>query len=396
MTHQGLKFGIFVPPFHRIGENPTLAMERDLELVEWVDALGFDEAWIGEHHSTGWQTIASPELFMAVACERTRHIRLGSGVVSLPYHHPFMVADRMVLLDHLSRGRVMMGVGSGALASDSYMLGIDPATQKDRTDEALGIIIRLMTETAPLSYKSDWFQINEGVLQLRPYQRPHMPITVASIRSPWGLAVAGKYGVGVLSAAVRVKSAKDQPEPSELWTIAEEAAAQHGKEMKRQDWRVSIPVHLAESRREAVEDVRVASGRFIREYSEETAGMNSGIAGPAEKIVDAMIESGSWVVGTPDDCIAGIQRLIERSGGFGTFLVHVTEWTTREKVLHSYELLARYVMPQFQDSVAPLGRSNEWSKKHMQELQAMRTRAVDAAQRAWAEPRVLKEASVGD
>ena len=123
-----LKFGIFLAPFHPLGINPTLAFERDLELLQWLDALGFDEAWIGEHHSAGWETIASPEIFIAFAAERTRHIKLGTGVISLPYHHPLMVADRMVLLDHLTRGRVMMGVGPGALVTDAFMLGIDPAT----------------------------------------------------------------------------------------------------------------------------------------------------------------------------------------------------------------------------------------------------------------------------
>src|SRR5581483_11112488 len=121
-----LRFGIFLAPFHPFGENPTLALERDLELIEWLDRLGYDEAWIGEHHSAGWETIASPELFIGVASQRTRHIRLGTGVVSLPYHHPLMVANRMVLLDHLTRGRVLFGVGPGALASDALMLGIDP------------------------------------------------------------------------------------------------------------------------------------------------------------------------------------------------------------------------------------------------------------------------------
>ena len=163
MTLAGkMKFGVFMAPFHRVGENPTLALERDLELLQWLDVLGFDEAYIGEHHSAGWETIASPEVFMATAAERTRHIRLGSGVISLPYHHPYMVANRMVLLDHLTRGRVILGVGPGALASDALMLGIDPARQREMMDESLGVILRLFTETEPLSYKSDWFELNEA------------------------------------------------------------------------------------------------------------------------------------------------------------------------------------------------------------------------------------------
>ena len=181
-----MKFGIFLGPFHRVGENPTLAIDRDLELVQWLDHLGYDEAWIGEHHSAGWETISSPELFMAVAADRTRHIKLGTGVVSLPYHHPFMVANRMVQLDHMTHGRVMLGVGPGALPGDAYMMGIDPTTQREKMDESLGIILRLFTEDAPITYHSDWFQLNEAMLQLRPYQKPHMPITVASVQSPAG------------------------------------------------------------------------------------------------------------------------------------------------------------------------------------------------------------------
>ena len=130
-----MKFGIFMAPFHRLGENPTLAMDRDLELTQWIDHLGFDEAWIGEHHSAGWETIASPEIFMGVAADRTKHIMLGSGVTSLPHHNPFMVAQRFVQLDHMSKGRVMMGCGPGALTSDAYMLNIDPVTQRERMNE---------------------------------------------------------------------------------------------------------------------------------------------------------------------------------------------------------------------------------------------------------------------
>ena len=121
-----MKFGIFMAPFHWKGENPTLSLERDLEIIQWLDQLGYDEAWIGEHHSAGWEIIASPEVFIATAAERTRNIKLGTGVISLPYHHPMMVANRMVLLDHLTRGRAMLGVGPGALVTDAAMLGIDP------------------------------------------------------------------------------------------------------------------------------------------------------------------------------------------------------------------------------------------------------------------------------
>ena len=372
-----MKFGVFMAPFHRVGENPTLALERGLELLQWLDVLGFDEAYIGEHHSAGWETIASPEVFMATAAERTRHIRLGTGVISLPYHHPYMVANRMVLLDHLTRGRVILGVGPGALSTDAYMFGINPVRQRDMMDESLGIIIRLMTETDPITYKSDWFELNDAVLQLRPYQRPHIPVAVASVESPAGVTLAGKHGAAVLSMSVprgtvRKTTLKD------LWSIAEDSAAEHGQTVRREDWGIVSGVHLAETREEAFADIRVGSARVVTEYFGQTLG-NQPPDVPFDKIVDNMVENNQWIVGTPDDCIAGIERLQEMSGGFGSFMVRVEDWAPREKINRSYELMARYVMPHFQGSLVGIQTSQRWASDIKETLQVRRREAIQAA-----------------
>ena len=376
-----MKFGVFMAPFHRVGENPTLALERDLELLQWLDVLGFDEAYIGEHHSAGWETIASPEVFMATAAERTRHIRLGSGVISLPYHHPYMVANRMVLLDHLTRGRVILGVGPGALASDALMLGIEPSRQREMMDESLGIILRLFTETEPITYKSDWFQLNEAVLQLRPYQRPHVPVAVASVQSPAGVGLAGKHGAAVLSMSVPRDTVRETS-LKELWAIAEESAAEHGKTERREDWGLVVGLHLAESRKEALEDIRVGSGRVVTEYFGQTLG-NEIPDVPAGQIVDYMVEHDQWIVGTPDDCIAAIERLQEISGGFGSFMIRVEDWAPRDKLHRSYELLARYVMPHFQGSLEGIKVSNRWAMDRKDALQSNRVAGLRTATEAY-------------
>src|SRR6185295_10488615 len=140
-----------------------------------------------------WETVGDPALIIAAAAERTRYIRLGAGDVSLPYHHPFIVADRFVQLDHMSRGRAMLGVGPGALVSDAVMMGIDPSTQRPRMDEALGVIQRLLAGEV-VTHVSDWFTLKEARLQLLPL-RGEMPIAVASTTSPAGMTCAGKYGV---------------------------------------------------------------------------------------------------------------------------------------------------------------------------------------------------------
>ena len=380
-----MKFGVFMGPFHRVGENPTLAIDRDLELVQWLDYLGFDEAWIGEHHSAGWEIISSPEIFIAAAAERTRHIKLGTGVVSLPYHHPLMVANWMVQLDHMTHGRVMLGVGPGALPSDAYMMGIEHTVQRPRMDEALGVILRLFTETEPITYKSDWFELREALLQLRPYQRPTMPIAVASVQSPAGVVLAGKYGAAVLTITVpRDPSPNSESDLRRLWEIAEESAAEHGQEVKREDWRLVVPVHLAESRQEAREEARLGAGRYLREYSEGTNGRRPVFDGPLDKVIDFMADAGYWFVGTPDDCIEGIKQLEEKSGGYGGFLVQTVDWAPRDKMLHSYELLARYVMPQFQGSVLSTAASNHWARERRDGLMAGRTRAIERARQDYA------------
>ena len=376
-----MTFGVFMAPFHPTNENPTLAFERDLELLEWLDALGYDEAFIGEHHSAGWETIASPEVFIAAAAQRTRYIRFGTGVVSIPYHHPFMVADRMVLLDHLTRGRVILGVGPGALATDAYMMGVDPARQREMMDEGLGVIKRLFTETEPFSVKSDWFELNDGMLQIRPYQRPSIPLVVASVQTPAGVTTAGKHGAGVLSLSTP-RGMVRETSLAELWSIAEQTAEEYGNEMRREEWRLSIPIHLAESREEAMEDVRRGHARVTREYFDKTLGHASPDV-PDDCLLEYVMERHGVIVGTPDDMIEAIERLQEISGGFGGMLARVEDWAPREKILRSYELLARYVMPHFQGSVAPLQRSNKWAQDNRDPIHERRVLGVRTATEAY-------------
>ena len=365
-----MQFGVFLAPFHKAGENPTLALERDLELLEWLEALGYDEAWVGEHHSGGWETIASPELFLAAAGQRTHRLRLGTGVVSLPYHHPFHVADRITLLDHLTHGRAMLGVGPGALPGDAHFLGIEPTTQRPRMDEALGVIIRLLTEEEPITYKGEWFELRDAQLQLKPFQRPTMPIAVASTISPAGMTAAGKHGVGVLSiASYSEEGLNAMPKQ---WAYCEEAAAKAKQPAPdRANWRVVAPFHLAESKEQAIEDIQEGLLSWNNDYFIHALGVPNRV--PAEsgyELAETMMNAGGAVFGTPDDAIAHLRRLTEITGGFGCFLGLAHEWTTREKTRRSYELMARYVMPEMQDLTSWVRRSQSWTLANKESLMA--------------------------
>ena len=374
-----LKFGVFMAPFHQLGEDPTLALERDLELIQWLDYLDFDEAWIGEHHSAGWEIIASPEIFIGVAADRTKHIKLGTGVTSLPYHHPLMVANRMVLLDHMTRGRVMLGVGPGALVTDALMLGIEPNTQRPRMDEAMGVILRLLTDPSPFTYESDWFKLKDARLHLRPYTQPHFPLAVAAAGSPSGMVLAGKYGLGVLS----ISGPRGDATLADFWQIAEQTAAEHGRTVKRDEWRLVMQVHLAETREQALAEVRQRAGVYWRDYFEGVMGFPKPFDAEQDEIVDEMNARRSWCIGTPDDLIATIERLDEQSGGFGGLLVTSVDWATREQIMHSYELIARYVKPRFQGSLVSLAASQDDARRRADQVNAARVEATTRARDAY-------------
>lgn len=340
-----LAFGGFLAPHHPIGENPTLQFRRDLELAEHLDQLGFDEFWCGEHHSTGWEVIASPEMFLAAAGERTHTIRLGTGVVSLPYHHPFNVAQRIVQLDHMTRGRVIFGSGPGALPSDAYMLGIDPMVQRDRQDEAIGVIRRLLRGEERFSCESDWFTLKDAALQLLPVQ-DEVPMAVASMVSPSGMTLAGKYGCGVLSIG-SMSTAGLQALPTQ-WGFAEDSAAKHGQAVDRRDWRVVMSWHIAESREQAREQAKHGLFRWHNEYTVGTL-MRPGaepFASPDDAAEQMSDTAGASVIGTPDDLVAAIRQMVELTGGFGTVIGFAHDWANREDTRRSWELVARYVIPE--------------------------------------------------
>ena len=372
MLPQRLRFGAFIAPFHPVDENPTLAIQRDLELVEWMDDLGYDEAWIGEHHSAAYELIASPEVFIAAASERTKHIRLGTGVASLPYHHPLILADRINQLDHMTRGRVMFGAGPGALVSDAWMMGIPVHKQRDRMDEALGVLVRLL-RGEEVTHQSDWFELKNARLQMTPYSRPSVEMAVASQVSPTGARAAGQHGLGLLSLGATTTAGFNALASN--WAIATEQAAEHGQTMDRNAWRLVGPMHIAETREQAMADVRFGLDKWIY-YFREIA--NLPLVPEGDDPVKAMMEAGMAVIGTPEDAAKRIAQLADESGGFGAFLFMDHNWAPWEAKKRSYELAARYVFPQFQALNVNRQASIDWVRGNKEEFTTQVRAAVGA------------------
>lgn len=372
MTGAPMRFGVFITPFHPTGQSPTVALEYDMDRVVALDRLGYDEAWFGEHHSGGYELIACPEVFIAAAAERTKHIRLGTGVVSLPYHHPLMVADRWVLLDHLTRGRVMFGTGPGALPSDAYMMGIDPIDQRRMMQESLEAILALF-RAAPderIDRHSDWFTLREAQLHIRPYTWPYPEISTAAMISPSGPRLAGTLGTSLLSLSMSVPGGYAALDTT--WDVVREQAAKVGRdEPNRADWRVLSIMHLADSREQAIADCTYGLPEFSEYFGAAgfvpLANSVEGGQSPYE-FVEAYAAAGNCCIGPPDDAIAHIEDLLERSGGFGTLLLLGHDWASPQNTFHSYDLFARKVIPYFKGQLEASRASHGWARAKRDEL----------------------------
>jgi limonene 1,2-monooxygenase len=342
-----LRFGTFLAPFHPAGENPTLALQRDLELVEHLDRLGYDEAWIGEHHSAGTEIIASPEIFIAAAAERTKHIKLGTGVTSIAYHNPLWVAERMVLLDHLTRGRAMLGCGPGSLPTDSMMLGLNPTDTRELMEVDLDIIMRLLRGETVTEQTRTHNLIN-AKLHLRPYTQPCFDIAVAAVASPTGPRMAGRHGVGLLSiGATLTKEGFDAL--AHHWNVVQERAEHYGQTVSRRDWRLVGLMHIAETREQAYAEVQYGIETWFRYFQKTAAFPQMAVeGGDAKEMIDFINEAGIGAIGTVEDARAQVQRLWDQSGGFGAMLLLGHEWANPQATRRSWELIAQHVMPHFQ------------------------------------------------
>lgn len=378
MRNNRLKLGLFIAPFHALNDNPTLCLERDLELTRFADEIGLSEVWFGEHHSGGYEIIASPELMVAAAAERTARIRLGTGVISLPYHNPLTTAHRLVQLDHMTRGRLLFGAGPGLLTADAHMLGLDARESRDKLAQGLDVITRLL-HGEWVTEQTSWYDLRDAHCHMLPYG-DRIDLCVASMFSPNGGTLAAKYGAGMLCLAATSPDGYDAL--SANWKIACDAAARHGRTMDPGVLRCATDIHVAETREQAMAQVREGFEITRRYFANQIGGAGStGMEAPLEEL----IERGEAVVGTPDDAIAQIRRLEEKVPDFGTLLLFDKNWAGMEHKKRSLELLMRYVLPEINDDNRNRRKSFDWQGVHADEYYKTMQEATERAFRKHAD-----------
>jgi limonene 1,2-monooxygenase len=348
-----MKFGVFTMPEHYPWDNWALSYQRDIDQMVLAEKLGFDEYWIGEHHTGGYENVPAPDLMIAKASALTHRIKLGTGVVNLPYHDPFLVAERMALLDNLCHGRLLYGFGAGGLPSDWSLFNMEGDVMRPRMREAIDIISQLNSAREPISYEGQFWQGENRRLQVLPYKGRIPEYTIAGLTGTSSFGLAGERGMGSLSVMFTPPKFQNNPSFSDLTMHAaamEEAsqAAGHPANAARRNWRVVREVYIADDRETAIKEMRKA-------FNDSYGYLLDLGMGPLMKLDEAMddseislewcIENGPWVVGSPDDAIQIIKGLYEKTGGFGTFVMNGRDWASSDRVNRSMELFARYVIP---------------------------------------------------
>ncbi|HEY6574712.1 MAG TPA: LLM class flavin-dependent oxidoreductase [Mycobacterium sp.] len=371
-----LRFGYFIAPFHRAGTNPTLALQRDLEFAEHLDVLGFDEVWYGEHHSAGSEIISSPEIFIAAAAQRAKRIRFGTGVISLAYHNPLWVADRLMLLDHLTHGRVIGGMGPGSLPTDSAMIGLTPTDTRELLETNLDIVVRLLAGET-VTAKTATHQLFDARLQLAPYSADGIPLAVAGLVSPTGARLAGKHGIGLLSIGATLV-AEGFDALAHHWGIVEERAAAFGTQADRANWTLVGPMHIAETEEQARADVRFGIQPWFRYFQKVAAFPQMTMPGDqVDEMISTINEAGTGVIGTPEMARDQVQRLWDQSGGFGCMLQMGHEWANPAATKRSAELFAAEVMPHFQGQMQPTLDAATRASDAREDLAQTQLQAID-------------------
>lgn len=364
-----MDLGYFLMPMHPPGSNPTDWIDSDLEQVKYLDQLGFEEAWFGEHFTNQWETLVSPELFIARALGETTRIRLGTGVNSLSYHHPVHLASRIALLDHMAKGRFMWGVGNGALATDGLLFDIDfrQGQQRAGSRAVLQAVLDIWNDPKPGVYETEFFKytipqsdpVTSTGYHMKPYTKPHPPIAAAGTGPKSDmLGYAGANGWIPMSVPFVVADTIKKH-----WEVYEAAAGESnsGVVPDRRQWRVSREIVVAQTDAEARE--LAANGPLGRDWMTyliplfkligETINVKLSPETRDDEIdVDYCMDN-VWIVGSPETVTRKVRDLYEFTGGFGVLSVTGHEWDEGGGMRESMRLLAEEVRPNLPTPAGP-------------------------------------------
>ncbi len=366
MTSNGqpIKSGVFIMPFHPPEKPLSQCYDEDIEFVVRAEELGFDEFWIGEHHTMKYESVVMPEVFIGRVLGETKRIRLGPAPICLNNHHPAHVASRLAFLDHLSKGRLNLCLGPSGTITDYELYGQDPKEGGSMALEAIDVILKLWSSDPPYEHNGKYWQISlkehvSEVTQIgfihKPFQQPHPPILMPGVsRNSHSLRVAGQHGFYPFSAALAAGNVL-----ADNWATYENAAVEAGNKPDRANWRVARQIFLADTRKEAVERVRtnMVSRNFEYLASLMDAGPGRGFLKRDMDMPDSECNLDYWmteqiIAGDVDEALRRLLQVMEESGPFGTLVMMGFDWDDKASWLRHLDLFANELIPALNKAVA--------------------------------------------
>jgi alkanesulfonate monooxygenase SsuD/methylene tetrahydromethanopterin reductase-like flavin-dependent oxidoreductase (luciferase family) len=354
-----MKLGALLMPSHPPERSIRDGQRWDLNDLERLDALGFEEAWIGEHFTAAWEPCPAPDLLIAQALLRTKRIRLGPLSHLLPFHHPVELAHRIAYLDHMAEGRYQVGVGIGVLPTDHDLFALDASNGQNRrmTFEAIDMMTRLWTDGAS-DFRGEFWSMGETRSELVglghhlvPFQKPYPPIVITALTAgSENHKLAGEKGYIPVSLSVD----PDASVTAKHWDAVVEGAARSGRTPNRDDWRIIRDVYVAPTDAEARElAIGGIMGRCWREFLLPIyLGLGLGPflkrdpSMPDEAIDLEYLADNLWLVGSPETVADRILNLQAQTGGFGHLTIVSYDATDeRESWDRSLQLLMSDVLP---------------------------------------------------
>ncbi|MCP3800882.1 LLM class flavin-dependent oxidoreductase [Allokutzneria sp. A3M-2-11 16] len=338
-------FGCFLPPFHDPSVSPYAALKRDIELSGLADDLGFDEIWLGEHHSSGWSTLSAPEMLIAALARETHRIRLATGVIPLPYHHPLHVAERMVLLDHLTDGRAILGVGTGTYVHDMEMIGVDPSTLRANFRASLDVVQALLRgETVDTT--TPWFTAKKAVLQLRPLRGSIETVVASSLSDPAIEMLADTATTPTVHVVPPWGAIRPGMDKDPVGAMVERVDAYRNKSGGDTRVRCNVFVHVADSAAAGIDELLPGFSDLRRGLYKNILGMpipDSPVA--HRKTMESLVDSGAFIVGDTATCTRMISDLLARLGDPVSLNFFVPRWVSHQATLDQLTALSHEVLP---------------------------------------------------
>ncbi len=331
---------------------PKEIIDWGLRVTVWADKYGFSDAFYAEHYTIGREPSPAPDLMIAAASQLTTKIRLGAAAHLLPYHNPVSLAHRLMWLDHMTGGRYVAGIAAGAFPTDAQLFGTK-GQNANMTREALEIILEIWTRRGPFKYHGTFWSIDmpgysdawQGP-HLTPLQRPHPPIALvgAQATSP-SLMQAGQHGYLPISQQLSTETM------CRHWETYSAGAKAANRIPRRSEWTITRNFFIADTDSEAMD--RVVNGEMGRVWRDhvlqtlkELKLMPLLAPIPADQVTVEYLANEFWIVGSPETAVAKLTALQRETGGFGTLMGMVYDYSDQpEAYRRSLELMGTVVAP---------------------------------------------------